>query len=150
MVFFSPRTSGINYCKLRRAIHFNRNISYIKFAVKQPPSFQKPQTRYWVWRHCPSSANSQTSKITSDAIQFKSTEPVSAVLRQRTSTSLKISKEMGFIEILVHAHPHLHLLPRFSKNRIHLLTVTWPQNCSVSSMNKIFETPLKIKGTLGA
>lgn len=71
--FFKPWTSGIKYCKLSRtATHFNINISLIKFAANQPPSFKKTQTWYWVWRHCPSTANSQTSKITSAAIQFKS------------------------------------------------------------------------------
>ena len=74
------------------------------------------------------------------------TELVPAALCRRTRTSVKTSKEMGVTETLLNALPHLHYLPRFSESRVHLLTVTRPQDCSGSSVSEALRTPLKMKG----
>lgn len=119
----------------------NRNASYTKFAEEhQPPSFKKPQARYG--DTAPSSKNPETSKIANSATQFKvGNELVPAELCQRTSRSLKTSKEMSSIQVL----PLSPLSAQVQKNRVHLLPQ--PQHSSGSSRSKIFETPQAMKGS---
>lgn len=122
----------------------NRSVSYTKFAEKYQSSFLQKTTSK-IRRLCPSSENSETSKMASSASQFKvGEELVPAELCQRTSRSLKLPRKWDPSKF----HPHLPFLPRCSKSRIHLLTQTQPS--SGSSMSKIFETPQARRGTLAA
>lgn len=77
----------------------NKSSSYITFAEKKPASVLQKTTSK-TWRRCPSSENSDTSKMANSATQFKAgNELVPAELCQRTGRSLKTSKEMRSIQV---------------------------------------------------
>lgn len=77
----------------------NKSSSYITFAEKKAASVLQKTTSK-TWRRCPSSENSDTSKMANSATQFKAgNELVPAELCQRTGRSLKTSKEMRSIQV---------------------------------------------------